>query len=264
MMCFDFPGGIGTASRRVGDHHVGVLLLCNFGDREHLDLLGAGSDPPEREAAPAGSCIAVCATDAPLGAAAAAAPGAARRCSGSSRAGSYAAEGSGEIGLAFATALVRRASPTRSSTRYFAAAWEAAQEAVYNCLVAATPGDALDGTMQDAFPVDLVRELAAPRERDGSRDEVVELARELIRIDTSNPPGNETPAARRSPAYLAEAGVECELVGPDPERLNLVARIEGAGEGPSLMLMAHTDVVPAPPDGWTAPARSTATCATAG
>lgn len=84
----------------------------------------------------------------------------------------------------------------------------------------------------------------------GLREEVVELARELIQIDTSNPPGNESLAARRLAAYLAEAGVKSELIGPDPDRLNLVARIEGAGEGPSLMLMAHTDVVPAPPDGW--------------
>lgn len=82
------------------------------------------------------------------------------------------------------------------------------------------------------------------------RDEVVELARALIRLDTSNPPGNESPAAELLAAYLAAAGVECELVGPDPRRLNLVARVAGRGTGPSLMLLAHTDVVPAPPDGW--------------
>ena len=82
---------------------------------------------------------------------------------------------------------------------------------------------------------------------------MVELARALIRLDTSNPPGNETPAAELLAAYLGGAGVECELVGPDPARLNLVARIEGSGEGPSLMLMAHTDVVPAPAAGWTVP-----------
>ncbi|MET0128216.1 MAG: M20/M25/M40 family metallo-hydrolase, partial [Solirubrobacterales bacterium] len=83
------------------------------------------------------------------------------------------------------------------------------------------------------------------------RDEVVELARQLIRLDTSNPPGNETPAAELLAAHLRAAGVEqLELAGPDPERLNLVARIPGAGEGPSLMLLAHTDVVPAPPEGW--------------
>jgi acetylornithine deacetylase/succinyl-diaminopimelate desuccinylase-like protein len=84
-------------------------------------------------------------------------------------------------------------------------------------------------------------------------DEVVELTRGLIRIDTSNPPGRETPAAEFLAGYLRRAGVEPELVGPDPERLNLVARIEGRGEGPSLMLMAHTDVVPAPSEDWTVP-----------
>jgi len=87
----------------------------------------------------------------------------------------------------------------------------------------------------------------------GLRDEVLELARELIRIDTSNPPGNETPAAELLAAYLARAGLECELIGPDPARLNLVARLQGGGDGPSLMLMAHTDVVPAPSDGWSVP-----------
>ena len=87
----------------------------------------------------------------------------------------------------------------------------------------------------------------------GMRDEVVELTRALIRVDTSNPPGNETPAAELVADYLRSAGVDCELVGPDPERLNMIARIPGSGEGPSLMLMAHTDVVPAPDAGWTVP-----------
>ena len=105
MICFDFPGGIGTASRAVGDHHVGVLLLCNFGDREYLDLLGSTLD--RRRRAPIdGSCIAVCATDAPLSAAAAAPAGAAaaaRACP----VGSYGCEGSGEIGIAFSTEAPR-------------------------------------------------------------------------------------------------------------------------------------------------------------
>ncbi len=46
---------------------------------------------------------------------------------------------------------------------YFAAAYEAAHEAVYNCLVAARPAERLDGTMQDEFPVEEVRRLAAER-----------------------------------------------------------------------------------------------------
>jgi acetylornithine deacetylase/succinyl-diaminopimelate desuccinylase-like protein len=85
------------------------------------------------------------------------------------------------------------------------------------------------------------------------REEVVELTRELIRVDNSNPPGNETPAAELLAGYLSAAGIESELVGPDPDRLNLVARIPGAGDGPSLMLMAHTDVVPAPDTDWSVP-----------
>lgn len=85
------------------------------------------------------------------------------------------------------------------------------------------------------------------------RDEVIALARDLIRIDTSNPPGRETEAAELLAGYLRGAGLEPELVGPDPERLNLVARIPGTGEGPSIMLMGHTDVVPAPTADWTVP-----------
>ena len=83
------------------------------------------------------------------------------------------------------------------------------------------------------------------------RDEVVELTRALIRVDTSNPPGGETAAAELLAEHLGRSGVECELAGPDPERLNLIARIEGRGEGPSLMLLGHTDVVPAPAENWT-------------
>ncbi len=83
-------------------------------------------------------------------------------------------------------------------------------------------------------------------------DEAVGLLRDLIRIDTSNPPGNETVAAEHLASYLAESGIESELVGPDPARLNLIARVQG-GDGPSLMLMGHTDVVPAPAADWTVP-----------
>ncbi len=162
MMCFDFPGGIGTASRAVGDHHVGVLLLCNFGDREYLDLLGTRLDPPAGRRAPAGSCISVCATDAPL-AAHQLRRLALRALLGLIRVGSYGAEGSGEIGLAFSTATDRPPLSNDELDPYFIAAWEAAQEAVYNCLVAARPAEMRDGTMQDAFPVELVRRLAAER-----------------------------------------------------------------------------------------------------
>ena len=86
--------------------------------------------------------------------------------------------------------------------------------------------------------------------------EVVEVARALIRCDTSNAPGldaHETAAAAYLRDYLAEAGVDCELVARDPRRANLVARIPGTGEAPSLAFVGHLDVVPADPRDWTHP-----------
>ena len=77
-------------------------------------------------------------------------------------------------------------------------------------------------------------------------EEVIGLARDLIRIDTSNPPGRETPAAELLAAYLGAAGIESELVGPDPERLNLVARVAGRGDGPSLDASSPTPTVRRP------------------
>ena len=81
------------------------------------------------------------------------------------------------------------------------------------------------------------------------RDEVVGLLQELIRLDTVNPPGNETRAAELLRNYLEENGVECELYAKVPERANLVARIPGRG-GPRLALLSHTDTVLADPTEW--------------
>ncbi len=154
MTCFGFPGGIGTASRRVGEHHVGVLLLCNFGDREYLALPGLRLDPEPERAQPQGSCIAVCGTDAPLSAQQLRRL-ALRPLLGLARAGSYAGEGSGEIAVAFATGA-GGAVANAELNPIFAAAYEAAHEAVYNCLLAARPERRLDGTMQEAFPAERV------------------------------------------------------------------------------------------------------------
>jgi acetylornithine deacetylase/succinyl-diaminopimelate desuccinylase-like protein len=84
----------------------------------------------------------------------------------------------------------------------------------------------------------------------GLRDEVTELLQALIRLDTVNPPGNETAAAELLRDYLADSGVECELLAKVPERANLVARIPGRGEGPRLALISHTDTVLADPAEW--------------
>ena len=82
------------------------------------------------------------------------------------------------------------------------------------------------------------------------RDEVVGLLQELLRLDTVNPPGNETVAAELLRGYLESSGVVCELYAHEPERANLVARIPGRGEGPSLLLLSHTDTVVAEPGEW--------------
>ena len=84
------------------------------------------------------------------------------------------------------------------------------------------------------------------------RQEVTELLQELIRVDTTNPPGNETAAAELLRAYLEESGVACELYARIPERANLVARIPGSGDGPSLLFLSHTDVVLADAAEWSA------------
>src|SRR3989440_1199567 len=71
MSCFDWKGGIGSSSRQAGEHAVGVLLLTNFGSREQLRIDGVPvgallDERPDELPDPAGSCIAVVATDAPL------------------------------------------------------------------------------------------------------------------------------------------------------------------------------------------------------
>jgi acetylornithine deacetylase/succinyl-diaminopimelate desuccinylase-like protein len=61
-----------------------------------------------------------------------------------------------------------------------------------------------------------------------------ELLQQLVRFDTVNPPGNERAVQEHLAAYLTAAGFECELLGAVPERPNLVARLRGASDGPTL------------------------------
>jgi acetylornithine deacetylase/succinyl-diaminopimelate desuccinylase-like protein len=81
-------------------------------------------------------------------------------------------------------------------------------------------------------------------------EEVGALLRRLIACDTSNPPGNETHALAVLEDYLLDAGLECERVCKDPDRANLVARLRGTGDGPSLGFLGHIDVVPADRTRW--------------
>jgi len=81
-------------------------------------------------------------------------------------------------------------------------------------------------------------------------DEAVGLLQQLLRLNTVNPPGNETLAAELLRDYLEANGVEVELYARSPERANLVARL-GGGDGPSLCFLSHTDTVVADPAEWT-------------
>jgi acetylornithine deacetylase/succinyl-diaminopimelate desuccinylase-like protein len=85
------------------------------------------------------------------------------------------------------------------------------------------------------------------------RAEVTDLLSRLIQVDTTNPPGNETAAAELLREYLEASGVECELYARVPERANLVARIRGRGDGPTLLFLSHTDVVLADAGEWSVP-----------
>lgn len=83
------------------------------------------------------------------------------------------------------------------------------------------------------------------------QQQTVELLQQLIRIDTVNPPGNERLAMELLHGELTAAGFECELLGAVPERPNLVARLRGASDGPTLGLLGHVDTVLANPEEWT-------------
>lgn len=75
---------------------------------------------------------------------------------------------------------------------------------------------------------------------------------DLIRLDTSNPPGNETRVAEYLKQIADSYSIPAELLGSDPRRMNFVARLKGSGRGRPLLLMAHSDVVPAERSQWSA------------
>jgi len=84
--------------------------------------------------------------------------------------------------------------------------------------------------------------------------ETIQVLQNLIRIDTSNPPGNETLAAEWIYNFLSNEGIEAELIESAPGRGNIISRLKGTGTGPSLLLLSHTDVVPSQDaKGWEVP-----------
>ena len=176
MSCLGFKGGIGTASRIVpSGHTVGVLLMTNFGTRDRLTVAGVPvgrllhPDPYAPAPGPAGSCIGVVVTDAPLDAAACARL--ARRVGlGLARTGSTAHHGSGEIFLACATGIRadrqgRPSGPTPVTAwdldPFFEAVVDASEEAVLNSMLAARTTSGRGGNTREGLPVDEVRGLLA-------------------------------------------------------------------------------------------------------
>jgi acetylornithine deacetylase/succinyl-diaminopimelate desuccinylase-like protein len=81
--------------------------------------------------------------------------------------------------------------------------------------------------------------------------ETAQILGDLVRIDTSNPPGNETRAAEWVKARLAKDGIESVIYESAPGRGNLVARLKGSGRRRPLVIMGHLDVVGVERDKWT-------------
>ncbi|MCX6553264.1 MAG: M20/M25/M40 family metallo-hydrolase, partial [Acidobacteria bacterium] len=83
------------------------------------------------------------------------------------------------------------------------------------------------------------------------RDEAVQIEQTLIRIDSSNPPGNESKVAEHVRAILEREGIASEIFTLEPGRGSLVARLKGSGLKRPVLLMGHTDVVGVERDKWT-------------
>jgi D-aminopeptidase len=153
-ICFGWKGGIGTASRKVGAHTVGVLVQTNFGGR--LTILGV---PIERPApAPAdGSCMIVVATDAPVDHRNLHRMGA-RTMLGLGRTGSAGSNGSGDYAVAFSTSHNRDLLSNDAVSALFPAVIEATEEAVYNSLFRAETTTGNGSTIQ-ALPIETTVDL---------------------------------------------------------------------------------------------------------
>src|SRR5580693_9486424 len=177
MICFEFKGGTGTASRELpenlGGYTVGVLVQCNFGTRHLLRIAGApvgyeitGKRVWEDDT---GSIIVVVATDAPL------LPSQMKRIAkrvtlGLGRLGSISGDGSGDIFIAFSTAnagagmeqkkpVALQMLPNDRMDALFEATVQATEEAVVNALVAAKTMTGADGHAVEALPHDRLRDV---------------------------------------------------------------------------------------------------------
>jgi len=89
--------------------------------------------------------------------------------------------------------------------------------------------------------------------------EATRVLGDYLRIDTTNPPGNETRGAEFLRDLLAADGIPSHLVGADPDRQSIWARLDSGTDEPALLLLHHIDVVPTGPEEWKVPPFSGAT-----
>tara|TARA_Y100000385_G_scaffold83353_1_gene85410 strand:+ start:20699 stop:22108 length:1410 start_codon:yes stop_codon:yes gene_type:complete len=86
-----------------------------------------------------------------------------------------------------------------------------------------------------------------------AEQELLKHFRALLQFDTSDPPGRELPAAEYIRDVLQSEGFDVEMLAIDSERPNVLTRLQGSGNKPPLLIMAHTDVVNVDPAKWTFP-----------
>jgi acetylornithine deacetylase/succinyl-diaminopimelate desuccinylase-like protein len=82
------------------------------------------------------------------------------------------------------------------------------------------------------------------------QDMAVDLMQQYLRVNTSNPPGNEIEAARFFKKIFDQHGIENEIFEYKPGRANIIARLKGNGSKRPIILLSHTDVVTAEPASW--------------
>ncbi len=95
--------------------------------------------------------------------------------------------------------------------------------------------------------------LSSTNEQTPIYERPVELLQRLIRFDTTNPPGNERGCVEWIDEVLRDGGYETKILARDPERPNLLARLKGRDDAPSLLLQGHVDVVPVEGQDWQHP-----------
>ncbi|MEJ2758857.1 MAG: M20/M25/M40 family metallo-hydrolase [Anaerolineales bacterium] len=81
----------------------------------------------------------------------------------------------------------------------------------------------------------------------------IEILQQLIRFDTTNPPGNEKACVSYIQQMLEDAGIETQIYAKDENRPNLVAKLPGKGDAPPLLMYGHVDVVTTADQKWTYP-----------